>query len=198
MRTINLGIKRLFDVCASLFGIVILLPILLCIAIAIKLDSPGPIFFLQKRIGKKGKTFDIYKFRTMVINAEFLGDGLICKEERDPRITRVGHLLRKTSLDELPQLINVLLGQMSIVGPRPPVTYHPYNGYNSYSDFAKKRFLMRPGITGLAQVEKRNSATWDERIDIDVKYIENFNIFLDISIIFRTLSVLFYTEEYTE
>ena len=152
MKKINLGIKRIFDIFASLIGLIILSPILALIAIAIKCDSKGPVFFLQERIGKVGKTFNIYKFRTMVINAESIGEGLICRDDCDPRITRMGKILRKTSLDELPQLINVLLGEMSIVGPRPPVTYHPYNGYKSYSENAKKRFLMRPGITGLAQV----------------------------------------------
>ena len=198
MKKITLGIKRIFDIFASLIGLIILSPILALIAIAIKCDSKGPVFFLQERIGKVGKTFNIYKFRTMVINAESIGEGLICRDDCDPRITRMGKILRKTSLDELPQLINVLLGEMSIVGPRPPVTYHPYNGYKSYSENAKKRFLMRPGITGLAQVERRNSATWDERIEIDVQYVEQFNILLDIHIIFKTFSALFYTEQYTE
>ena len=198
MRKINLGIKRVFDICSSLLGLVLLSPFFLGTAIAIKCTSRGPVFFRQQRIGKKGKVFEIYKFRTMVLNAESMGDGLICKDECDPRITKIGRLLRKTSLDELPQLINVFLGEMSVVGPRPPVTYHPYDGYEGYSEQAKKRFLMRPGITGLAQVKKRNSATWDERIVIDVEYVERFSILLDIYIIFKTFSALFYKEEYTE
>ena len=134
----------------------------------------------------------------MVLNAEKLGDGLVVQSEDDPRITKVGKLLRKTSLDELPQLFNILLGQMSLIGPRPPVTYHPYNGYENYPERAKKRFQMRPGITGLAQVEKRNSATWDERIEIDIDYVENFSLLLDLKILFKTLSSMKYTEEYTE
>lgn len=134
----------------------------------------------------------------MVVNAEAMGEGLICRDEHDPRITKIGKLLRMSSLDELPQFINVLCGDMSIVGPRPPVTYHPYNGYESYSNFAKKRFLMRPGITGLAQVQRRNSASWDERIVIDIEYVENFNVILDLVIILKTFSALFYKEVFTE
>lgn len=198
MRYVDLLVKRLFDFCACLIGLIFLSPFILVICIAIKADSKGPVFFHQERIGLRGKVFKILKFRTMVINAESIGEGLICRDEDDPRITKVGRLLRKTSLDELPQLINVLAGDMSIVGPRPPVTYHPYKGYDSYSEFAKKRFDMRPGITGLAQVLKRNSAAWDERIVIDVRYIENFNLILDMKIIIRTFSALFYREEYTE
>ena len=116
MKKINLGIKRIFDIFASLIGLIILSPILALIAIAIKCDSKGPVFFLQERIGKVGKTFNIYKFRTMVINAESIGEGLICRDDCDPRITRMGKILRKTSLDELPQLINVLLGDSGIIG----------------------------------------------------------------------------------
>lgn len=198
MKNLNLGIKRIFDICASLFGLIILSPIFLGIAIAIKCDSKGPVFFRQERIGKKGKVFNIYKFRTMVVNAESIGEGLVCRDDFDPRITRVGRLLRKTSLDELPQLINVFIGEMSVVGPRPPVIYHPYAGYEAYSENAKERFVMRPGITGLAQVRKRNSATWDERIIIDIEYVEKFSILLDAFIILKTFSALFYTEEYTE
>ena len=134
----------------------------------------------------------------MVQNAEKIGDGLVVQTEDDPRITKVGRLLRKTSLDELPQLLNIVKGEMSLIGPRPPVTYHPYNGYENYPEKAKLRFNMRPGITGLAQVEKRNSATWDERIEIDVKYVENFSLLLDIKIFFKTFSSMKYTEEYTE
>ena len=110
----------------------------------------------------------------------------------------MGRFLRRTSLDELPQLLNILKGDMSIIGPRPPVTYHPYDGYENYPERAKKRFEMRPGITGLAQVEKRNSASWDERIEIDVRYVEQFSLLLDLKIFFRTFLAMKYTEEYTE
>lgn len=187
MRTFNLALKRIVDIFGSLVGLVILLPLMIIIAILIKLTSEGPVIFKQERLGKNGRVFKIYKFRTMVVNAENIGDGLTVKSESDSRITKVGRILRKTSLDELPQLFNVLVGHMSLVGPRPPVTYHPYDGYNSYPNWAKKRFNMRPGITGLAQVTVRNSVTWDERIKVDNEYIDKFNIWLDIKILFMTI-----------
>lgn len=198
MRRAQLLCKYLFDLIASVFGLIIISPVFLAVSCAIVIDDPGPVFFKQKRIGKDGKIFEIIKFRTMVQNAEKIGDGLVVQTEDDPRITKVGRLLRKTSLDELPQLLNIIKGEMSLIGPRPPVTYHPYNGYEKYPEKAKLRFKMRPGITGLAQVEKRNSATWDERIEIDVKYVENFSLLLDIKIFFKTFSSMNYTEEYTE
>jgi len=187
VRTFNLALKRIVDIFGSLVGLVILLPLMIIIAILIKLTSEGPVIFKQERLGKNGRVFKIYKFRTMVVNAENIGDGLTVKSESDSRITKVGRILRKTSLDELPQLFNVLVGHMSLVGPRPPVTYHPYDGYNSYPNWAKKRFNMRPGITGLAQVTVRNSVTWDERIKVDNEYIDKFNIWLDIKILFLTI-----------
>ena len=177
--------KRVLDFLLSLIAIIVLSPIFLIIAIAIKLDSKGPVFFLQERLGKNGKVFKIIKFRTMVVNAEHIGDGLKVKSENDNRITRVGKILRKTSLDELPQFVNVLKGEMSIIGPRPPVTYHPHK-YEDYSDEQKKRFNVRPGITGLPQVRVRNSASWDDRIKIDVEYTEKISFIMDIKIFFET------------
>jgi lipopolysaccharide/colanic/teichoic acid biosynthesis glycosyltransferase len=193
MRNLNLLIKRLIDFFGSLFGVIILLPLLLIIALSIKLTSQGPVFFKQDRLGKDGKIFKILKFRTMVVNAEKIGDGLFVKSEQDSRITSVGKFLRATSLDELPQLINVIIGDMSLVGPRPPVPNHPYK-YNEYTDFQKKRFEMKPGMTGLTQVTVRNSVPWDQRISIDVKYVENFNVWLDIKILFKTLIKIFNRE----
>jgi lipopolysaccharide/colanic/teichoic acid biosynthesis glycosyltransferase len=122
----------------------------------------------------------------MIVNAENLGEGLRVSTEDDPRITKVGKVLRATSLDELPQLINVVKGDMSLVGPRPPATYHPYDGYANYPEWAKKRFEMRPGITGLAQVNVRNSVSWNERIEVDNQYVDAFGIWLDAKIILRT------------
>lgn len=180
-------IKRAFDFCVSLVALIILFPVFVLIAIWIKATSTGPVFFLQSRLGKDGKEFKIIKFRTMVVNAEHIGTGLKVNDDSDDRITKAGHFLRKTSLDELPQLINVLIGDMSLVGPRPPVTYYPYQGYEGYSAAAKKRFEMRPGITGLAQVRVRNSATWDERIRYDVQYVKHFSIILDLWILFSTV-----------
>lgn len=184
-------IKRIFDIISSFIAIIILSPFLLLFGILIKLDSKGPILFKQKRLGKNGKVFTIYKFRTMIVNAEHIGDGLSIKSDKDPRITKVGGFFRKTSIDELPQLFNVFLGDMSLVGPRPPVTYRPYDGYENYPQWAKKRFEMRPGVTGLAQVKVRNSATWDERIKIDNEYIDSFNLWLDIKILFMTVGKVF-------
>ena len=187
MRKINLCVKRCIDFVGSLIGVILLSPVFLVIALMIKTSSEGPVFFKQERLGKDGKVFKIIKFRTMIVNAEHIGDGLRVREGNDPRITKIGRVLRKTSLDELPQLLNVLNGSMSLVGPRPPATYHPYAGYKAYPDWAKKRFQMRPGITGLAQVTVRNSASWDERIRIDNQYVDRFNIWLDIKILCMTV-----------
>ena len=198
MRKLQLIIKRMFDFFASLIGLIVISPFFLIVCAIVMLEDHGSPFFKQKRIGKDGKVFEIIKFRTMVNNAENMGDGLIVQSEEDPRITNVGKILRKTSLDELPQLINIIKGEMSLIGPRPPVVYHPYDGYENYPEKARIRFRMKPGITGLAQVKKRNSATLDERIKIDIKYVENFSIWLDIKILFNTILALKYTEEYTE
>lgn len=186
MRNINLFIKRTIDIVASIIAIIILSPLMLIISLYIFFTSRGPVFFYQARLGKDGKVFKIIKFRTMVVNAENMGDGLKVKSEGDSRITSGGRFLRKTSLDELPQLFNVLKGEMSLVGPRPPVVYYPYDGYDNYPEWAKKRFSMKPGITGLAQVSVRNSVSWDDRIRIDNRYIDSFNIFLDLKVLFLT------------
>lgn len=190
MRKLNLIIKQIFDLLGSFIGLIIIFPFLLLIALAIKLTSKGPIFFKQERLGKDGKVFKIIKFRTMVVNAEKIGTGLFVKTEDDNRITKVGKFLRATSLDELPQLLNVLKGDMSLVGPRPPVPHHPYH-YEEYNEFKRKRFDVKPGMTGLTQVEVRNSVPWDERIHMDVKYVENFNVWLDIKILFKTFLKIF-------
>lgn len=187
MRKINLFLKRVIDLLGGTVGLILLAIPFLIIAIKIKRDSPGPVFFKQERLGKNGVPFFIIKFRTMVVNAEHIGTGLRVKNDTDDRITKIGHFLRKTSLDELPQLINVWKGDMSLVGPRPPVTYHPYKGYECYPENRKKRFEMRPGMTGLAQVEVRNSVGWDERMVYDVRYVEQFNIVLDIQILLKTI-----------
>lgn len=184
-------LKRLIDILASGIALILLSPILLIFAILIKIDSKGPVFFIQKRLGLDGNTFNIFKFRTMVVNAENIGDGLSVKTEGDPRITKLGRFMRKFSIDELPQLINVFIGDMSLVGPRPPVTYHPYDGIKNYPEWALKRFEMRPGITGLAQVRYRNSKTWDERFLVDIEYVKKFNILLDFKILFGTVGKVF-------
>lgn len=178
-------IKCVIDFVLALMGLIIISPLLLVIAVFIKLDSKGPILFLQERLGQNGKIFKIYKFRTMVDGAINMGSGLRT-DEGDPRITRVGRILRKTSLDELPQLINVLKGEMSLIGPRPPVPYHPKK-YEDYSSEQKKRFIVKPGITGYAQVVLRNSGSWDERINYDIKYVEKMSLKFDVYILFVTV-----------
>ncbi len=179
-------VKNIIDKIISIISLIILSPIILIITILIKISSDGPVFFLQDRLGYKGNTFKIIKFRTMVVGAEHIGEGLKVSSDNDSRITKIGHLLRATSLDELPQLINILNGTMSIVGPRPPVTYYPYNGYENYPEWAKRRFDVKPGITGLAQVKVRNSVVWDERIKIDIQYVNNISFINDLKIIFLT------------
>ncbi len=189
IRKIELAIKRLMDIVGALIALIFLLPFLCIIAVLIKIDSKGPVFFFQERLGKNLKVFKIIKFRTMVTGAENIGDGLFVYGDGDSRITKIGRFLRKTSLDELPQLLNVLIGDMSIVGPRPPVTYFPYKA-SEYDSFKKRRFKMRPGITGKAQVMARTTASWDKRIEYDVEYVENYNLIADIRILFNTFKVV--------
>jgi lipopolysaccharide/colanic/teichoic acid biosynthesis glycosyltransferase len=157
------------------------------LALTIKIDSKGPVFFRQERLGRNGKVFKIVKFRTMIKNAESVGTG-VYTSNNDNRVTKVGKFLRGASLDELPQLFNILFGSMSIVGPRPPVKYHPYL-YEDYPERFKDRFSMRPGITGYAQVIGRNTLTWSERFEYDLIYIQKFNLILDLKIIFKTFMV---------
>ena len=178
-------IKRILDIIFSITVLFTLSPLLIIVAIIIKLESKGPVFFIQERPGMNMKIFKIYKFRTMIDGAINMGSGLRT-DEGDPRITKVGNILRKTSLDELPQLINVLKGEMSLIGPRPPVPYHPRK-YEEYSNEQKKRFTVKPGITGYAQVVLRNSGTWDERIVYDVECVEKMSLKFDIYIFLKTI-----------
>ena len=181
-------IKCILDYIFALVGLILLLPLFLIIALLIKFDSKGPVFFLQERLGQNGKVFKIYKFRTMVDGAIEMGSGLRT-DEGDPRITKVGNILRKTSLDELPQLINIIKGEMSIIGPRPPVPYHPRK-YDEYSAEQKKRFTVRPGISGYAQVVLRNAGTWDERIELDLEYVQKMSFSFDLYIFLRTINTV--------
>ncbi|PAQ12882.1 sugar transferase [Bacillaceae bacterium SAOS 7] len=185
--TTQLRVKRMLDVVLAFVGIIALSIVFIVIGICIKVTSKGPILFKQTRLGKNGKSFNIYKFRTMVEGAEHLGDGLFLQDQGDNRITKIGHFLRITSLDELPQLFNILKGEMSFVGPRPPVTYYPYK-FEEYSPDKKIRFDMVPGITGYAQVMGRNALSWDERIEYDVHYIQHFSLWFDMKIIFLTVN----------
>ncbi len=185
-------LKRSLDLGVAVVGTLALAPLWLPIALLIKLDSRGPVFFVQKRLGLYGSTFPMFKFRTMVQDAEKIGTGLFSYED-DPRITRVGRFLRQTSLDELPQIINVLRGEMSIVGPRPPVTYELGN-YADFSPALKFRFTVKPGITGLAQVSGRNDLNWDQKIVYDTEYIHRYRaqgIACDLLLILKTVKVVF-------
>ncbi|MCX5895529.1 MAG: sugar transferase [Proteobacteria bacterium] len=184
-RPVHYAVKLVFDRAAALLALVILFPVFILIGLLIKLDSSGPVFFAQNRVGKDGKLFKSIKFRTMVHRATETGLGLNIKLE-DERITRVGQFLRTWSLDELPQFYSVLRGDMSIVGPRPTLLYQ----VEQYSDFQKKRLLVRPGITGWAQINGRNAIGWEERIKLDVWYVENWSLWLDLKIMLRTIRVI--------
>jgi exopolysaccharide biosynthesis polyprenyl glycosylphosphotransferase len=186
----KLFLKRIFDIIISLAGLVVLSPLLLIIAVLIKLTSAGPIFFKQERIGLNGKPFYPFKFRTMIEGAVDKGLG-ITVSENDERITAIGKFLRKWGIDEFPQLINVLTGEMSLVGPRPTLRYQ----VEQYTDLQKKRLLMKPGLAGWAMIHGRNSLTWEERIKYDMWYVENWSLWLDIKIIFKTIYLIFIKQE---
>jgi len=178
------AVKRFLDVTASFLGLVLLSPLLLAVSILIKIDSRGPVIFRQTRIGRNGKVFEIYKFRSMCVGAEKTGSG-VYSGKGDARVTRIGKILRATSIDELPQLLNILKGEMSFVGPRPPLTYHPWK-YEEYTDFQKRMFEVRPGITGWAQVNGRKDVEWHKRIELNVWYVDHMSLLLDIKIMFMT------------
>ena len=194
---IYLFFKRAMDIIGSLCGIILLSPLLIIVALAIKIEDPkGSIFFSQQRCGKDNKLFPMYKFRSMVSNAEELleelmehneMDGPVFKIKDDPRITRVGKFIRKTSIDELPQLFNIFMGHMSIVGPRPAIPHE----VAEYSHYHKQRLLVKPGLTCIWQVSGRNSIGFDEWVDMDLEYIEKRNLWMDIKLIFKTVGVLF-------
>jgi len=185
MRQLQLCIKRCVDFISALLGLILCAPLLGLLAAAVKLTDRGPVLFRQTRVGKYGRLFKLNKFRTMVPGAEALGAGLTTAEG-DPRITRVGRVLRRTSLDELPQLFNVLVGDISLVGPRPTVPAH----LDYYGPFERRRLEMRPGITGLAMIRGRNSNPWSVRIRYDVEYIDNFSLWLDLKILLKTVPVV--------
>src|SRR6185369_8866378 len=181
-------LKRALDLLLSCLALILLSPLMLVIALAVRIGSPGPAIFIQGRLGLAGAVFPMYKFRTMIDNAERTGTGLFSFQD-DPRVTRVGKFLRQTSLDELPQIFNVLKGEMSFVGPRPPVTYE-LGDYASFSPELKHRFTVKPGITGLAQLVGRNDFTWDQKIVLDAEYIRRFRkygVIYDLYLILRTV-----------
>jgi lipopolysaccharide/colanic/teichoic acid biosynthesis glycosyltransferase len=181
--------KRIIDVVISGIGLIILFPIFVVIGALIKLDSKGPVFFVQERACKDGKIFRAYKLRTMVDNAEKIGLGYEIKKD-DERITRIGKYLR-WGLDELPQLINVFKGDMSMVGPRPALLHQ----IEKYTRKEKRRLEVKPGITGWALINGRNKLTWPERIKLDIWYIDHWSIWLDLKILFKTIWVVIFTRE---
>src|SRR5882724_335570 len=192
---IRLVIKDLFDRCAAAAALVMLAPVMALLAIAIRLHDGGPALFTQVRIGKDGREFLIYKFRTMVVDAEKQqaelltindSDGVLFKLRKDPRVTAVGAYLRRWSMDELPQLFNVFLGDMSLVGPRPAVP----DEVAKYAEHVRRRLVVKPGLTGLWQVNGRSDLSWDESVRLDLRYAENWSFALDLQILWKTISAL--------
>lgn len=195
----HLLIKRIIDIIVSALAIVLCLPFWIIIPIAIKLDSNGPVFFKQSRRTKNGRLFNMLKFRSMVVNAEGTGTGLFNFED-DPRVTKVGRFLRNTSLDELPQLFNILIGDMSIVGPRPCVSYE-LGDFDTLNKTYKKRFEAKAGLTGWAQIKGRNDISWPDKVIYDNEYIDLFKekgIIIDVQIIFVTALKVFKKENIYE
>ena len=193
---IYLVVKRVIDITVSILGLIILSPLLLLVAILIKFESKGPIIFTQKRVGFKGNEFNMLKFRSMVVNAEELKDKLKNKNEmsgpmfkmkNDPRVTKIGRFIRKTSIDELPQLINVLKGEMSLVGPRPSLP----SEVKQFKPWMLKRLEVKPGLTCYWQIMGRNNIDFEEWMKLDIKYVEKRSVLLDIKLIYKTFFVLF-------
>ncbi|MBE6734096.1 MAG: sugar transferase [Ruminococcaceae bacterium] len=184
-----LFIKRTADIIISLLGLIILSPILLLTAIAIRIESKGPVIFKQDRLGKGGKVFRIYKFRSMCVGAEHTGSG-VYSGKSDSRVTKVGKFIRATSIDELPQLVNILKGDMSLIGPRPPLTYHPWP-VEKYTPHQFRMFSVRPGVTGWAQINGRKDVEWNKRIELNVWYTENVSFLLDLKIFFISIFKVF-------
>jgi len=190
------GLRRLtkecFDRTAALLGLLAMAPVLIAIAVAVRATSSGPVLFRQERVGQRGRTFTMLKFRSMVVGAHAMvddlaadsdGNGVLFKKKDDPRVTRVGKVLRRYSLDELPQLVNVLRGDMSLVGPRPPLQTET----ERYGLDMRRRFLVKPGLTGLWQVSGRSDLSWDQSVRTDVRYVENWSLAFDFMILCRTL-----------
>ncbi|WP_294368387.1 sugar transferase [uncultured Clostridium sp.] len=188
--------KRTIDIIGAGLGLILLSPIIAVVACAVKVTSKGPVFFSQKRVGKNGELFEMYKFRSMVVNAEELKENLeeqnemsgpMFKIKDDPRVTKVGKFIRKTSIDELPQLWNVLKGDMSLVGPRPSLPKE----VEQFDNWMFKRLSVRPGLTCYWQVSGRNNIDFEDWMKLDIKYVEQRNLWIDIKLIFKTVFVLF-------
>jgi exopolysaccharide biosynthesis polyprenyl glycosylphosphotransferase len=191
----RLVLKGLFDRCLAAAALILFAPLLAVLAVMIRLSDRGPALFTQVRVGKNGRMFKIYKFRTMVVDAEQLRtelvarndlDGVLFKLRKDPRVTAVGAPLRRWSIDELPQLVNVILGHMSLVGPRPPLPDEAAR----YADHVRRRLAVKPGLTGLWQVNGRSDLSWDESVRLDLRYVENWSFALDLQILWKTISAL--------
>ncbi|MGY1716376.1 sugar transferase [Geodermatophilus sp. SYSU D01106] len=187
--------KDAVDRTAAGLGVLVLLPVLVAIAVAVRVDSRGPVLFRQERVGRSGETFTMLKFRSMVQDAPALvgllaagdeGNGVLFKMRRDPRVTRVGRVLRRYSLDELPQLLNVLRGEMSLVGPRPPLARE----VERYGADMHRRFLVKPGLTGLWQISGRSDLSWDDSVRVDVRYVENWSLAFDLMILWKTVGAV--------
>lgn len=182
-------IKRGCDVVLSLVALIVLSPLMLLTALAIRLESRGPVIFKQERLGLHGTPFRIYKFRSMCVGAEKQGSG-VYSFKGDSRVTRVGRIIRATSIDELPQLFNILKGDMSLIGPRPALTYHPWP-YEQYTERQRRMFDVRPGVTGWAQVNGRKEVPWPERIELNIEYVERMSFGFDVKILFMTVFKVF-------
>ena len=194
-RFIYHGVKRVFDFLAAACGIIILSPLMLIIAVLIKSEDHGPVFYKQKRIGQNGKAFEMYKFRSMFVNADQMlaklkeqndVDGPMFKMKDDPRVTKIGHFIRKHSLDELPQFLNVLRGDMSLVGPRPPLP----SEVEEYSEYDKQRLFVIPGCTGLWQATERNEVGFNEMVQLDIEYIQRAGFLFDLWIMVKTVGLV--------
>jgi len=176
-------IKRAIDIFLSAAGMAVFFPVLLITAVAVKLDSEGPMIFSQERLGLNGRKFRMYKFRSMYAGAEKEG---VYERKGDSRVTKTGRFIRATSIDELPQFINIIKGEMSLIGPRPVLAYHPWP-LDEYTVQQRKRFSVRPGVTGWAQVNGRKGLLWEKRIEYDVEYVEHISFILDLKIFLKTL-----------
>lgn len=192
------GVKRLIDVVGSIIGLIVFFPITIWIVIRIKLEDGGPVLYKQIRVGKQGELFSMYKFRSMVVGAPSLkvelvqqneSDGPIFKIKNDPRITEIGKFIRKHSLDEIPQFINVIQGKMSLVGPRPALP----DEVRQYSNYEIKRLETKPGLTGLWQVSGRSNLSFKKMIQLDIMYIDTMSLFVDLKILFKTVAQMFYS-----
>jgi len=189
------SIKWIFDFTAAICGVIILSPVMLVIAVLIKFEDHGPVFYKQVRVGKNGKRFEMYKFRSMFVDADKMltkleeqndVEGPMFKMKDDPRVTKIGHFIRKHSLDELPQFLNVIKGDMSLVGPRPPLPLE----VAKYSDYDKQRLLVTPGCTGLWQATERNDVGFSEMVQLDIEYIKKANFLFDLWIIWKTIQII--------